>query len=73
MKEYVAPGSRRRSRKPRHLNLAEKISTVHRVLIKHENHEDIAKELRISKTVVSFLVNKAKKNPDFLEELMHQD
>ena len=47
----------------------EKISIVHKVLVLKEMQGEVAQEYRIKLYTVSRLVNKARKNPKFLQEL----
>ena len=51
------------------MSIEEKIHIIHEVLIEFKSHEDISRTHKISKRLVSFLVNKAKKNHNFLKEL----
>ena len=69
----MPPGCRRKSRKPHHPQLADKIRIVYRVLVKHEHQKEVAKEERLSNVVISNLVSKARRNPKFLVELLHRE
>ena len=55
--------------KSKRLSLKEKVGVIYAVLVEHEYQAYVAKQYRVKPTVVSVLVNKAKKNKKFLEEL----
>ena len=59
---------RRGLRKP--LSTSEKISIVHKALVLKEMQGEIAQEYGIKLYTVSRLVNKARKHPQFLQELL---
>ena len=67
------PIPQRRVRKPKRLTLQEKVDVVHRVLVSHEKHADVAKMYRVRSSVVGQLLSKAKKKPAFLGELVHKE
>ena len=48
------------------LSLNEKVGVIYAVLVEHEYQAFVAKQYRVKPTVVSVLVNKAKKNKNFL-------
>ena len=62
--------SRHRGRRRPALTVAEKIEIVHKVIVEYEYQQDVAKEFRVSRYVVQALVNKARKNKDFIDELV---
>ena len=51
--------------------MEEKIHIVHQVVVGHQMQTDVAKEHRVSSSVVCCLVRKAQKNKAFLQELVH--
>ena len=51
------------------MSVEEKISIIHEVLIEFKSHEDISRTHKISKQLISSLVNRARKNPNFIREL----
>ena len=67
------PAGSRHVIKHKRLSLDEKVAVVHAVLVQHLKHADVAKEHRVRTSVVSILVNKAKKKPTFLKELLYKD
>ena len=48
------------------LSLNEKVGVIYAVLVEHEYQAYVAKQYRVKPTVVSVLVNKVKKNKNFL-------
>ena len=66
-------GSRKRRLRRGMLTVKDKIDICHRVLIAFEHHKDLAKQYRVSPFVVCCIVNKAKKNPAFLETLHEEE
>ena len=66
------PPDKRYVSKHTKLSLKDKILAVHSVLIKHLKQADVAREYRVKTHVISSLVIKAKKNPNFLAELANQ-
>ena len=43
---------------------------MHQVFVCHEKHADVAKDHRVSPQVVAALVQKARKSPEFMREMM---
>ena len=68
--EPVAIRSRKMSKKRGPLRLFEKIQMVHQVLVQMEYQRDVAKEHRVSESVVSRLVSAAKRKKHMLAELL---
>ena len=68
--EHVPSGRRKRSRKRGVLTTADKIDITHRVVIKFEKQAEVAKEYRVTSQVVAAIIHKAKKNKNFLKELL---
>jgi hypothetical protein len=68
--QSVAINSRKRSKRRGPLTTSEKVDIVHRVLISYEKHAEIAKEYRVTPQVIAHLMMKAKKNQQFLLELI---
>ena len=52
------------------MSVSEKIEIVHKMLVNHEHLKEVAREHRIGPGVVFSLVNKARKNLSFIDELM---
>ena len=63
---------RRRRRKTRQLSLDQKLDVVHRALVGREAQMELAREFRVSQAVVSLLVTKVRKRPEFLRELVSE-
>ena len=61
---------RRRSAKP--LSLEQKLDIAHRAIVGGEVQMDLAKEFRVSQKVVSVLVNRVRKKPQFLRDLVFE-
>ena len=68
--EPVPVGRRKRSRKRGPLSIGNKIDIVYRMLINFEKQAEVAREFRVSPQVVAHLMMKAKKNKQFLQELI---
>jgi hypothetical protein len=68
--EPIAIGRRKRSRKRGPLSIGSKIDIVYRMLINFEKQAEVAREYRVSQFVVAHLMMKAKKNKQFLQELL---
>ena len=71
-KEPTPAGSRRRMKKRQPLTTGERISIVHQVLVGHEKHADVAKDFRVSPQVVSAIMQKARKSPEFMREMLER-
>ena len=69
-KDDTVLGSRKKGKKSCPLSVAKKIQIVHQVLIDNEFQKDVAKEHRIGIMTVNQLVNKAKKKPSFIQEII---
>ena len=52
------------------LTLTDKISIAYKVLIEYDKMEDVAKEFRITRTGVSNIVSKIKKNKAAFDEML---
>ena len=59
-----------KGRRVKQLNLDQKLEIVHRILVDGEAQKDLAKEFRLSQALVSILVGKVRKKPEFLAELI---
>ena len=68
--EEVPLGLKRRGRKPKTLGLNQKLEIVHRVLVGGESQSDLAKDFRVSQSLISNLVTKVRKKPELLRELI---
>ena len=68
--DNVPSGRRKRSRKRGVLTTADKIDITHRVIIEFEKQTEVAKEYRVTSQVVASIIHKAKKNKNFLKELL---
>jgi Trp operon repressor len=68
--QRVAINSRKRSKRRGPLTTSEKVDIVHRVLISYEMHAEVAREYRVTPQVIAHLMMKAKKNKQFLHELL---
>ena len=51
------------------VTLSEKIELVHKVICGYHTHEYVAREMKLSRSTVSELVRKVRKNPELLHEL----
>ena len=47
----------------------DKVNIIHDVLVMRESQKDTAKKFRVTAALVSFLVCKMKKKPDYLEDI----
>ena len=70
--DNTALSSRHRSKRRGPLTIAERIDIVHRVMIGHEKHSELAREHRVTAAVIGKVVIKAKKNPKFLKALLEK-
>ena len=68
--EMAPPAKRKRKQRSTYISVSDKIKIVHQVLVEHEMQHEVAQEFRISKQAVSRLVCRAKRNKNFLDELM---
>jgi len=71
--EYIEPTTascRKRGTKRAMLTVGQKVDIVHKVIHWRLPILDVAKEYRITKPYVSMLVNKAQRNPKFLEYMI---
>ena len=71
-KEPVPPDRRHSCRKGKPLTVHEKLDIAHKVLVENELRKDVAKEYRISYQVVNRIVDKVKKKPGWLTEIISQ-
>ena len=69
LEEQVPIPNRKKGKKRPILGTTEKIDIVHQAIVQLLPWKDIAKEHRVSVSSVSNLVTKAKKNPEFIEEV----
>ena len=51
------------------VTLSVKIELVHKVICGYHTHEYVAREMKLSRSTVSELVRKVRKNPELLHEL----
>ena len=56
--EEVPLGLKRRGRKPKTIGLNQKLDIVHRVLVGGESQSDLAKDYRVSQSLISNLITK---------------
>ena len=69
-KELVPEGSRRKSRRGQPIGANEKVEMVYKVVALKELQKDVARAHRVNASTVSQLVTKAKKNKNFIPELL---
>ena len=65
-------GGRHRSKRRGPLTITERIDIVHRVLIGHEKHAELAREHRVTAAVIGMVMTKARRNPKFLRALLEK-
>ena len=70
--DTTAIGNRYKSKRRGPLTISERDDITFRVLVKHEKHAEIAKELRVSTGVIAQVIFKAKKNARFLKALFEK-
>ena len=68
--EPVAAGLRCAVRKRKDLSPAEIAEIIHKLVVGYQLQADVTKEHRLKPILVSQLMNKAKKNPKFIHEIM---
>ena len=66
----VAIGLRRRRRTSKRFSLKEKLEVAHLVIVDGEIQKEVAKKYRVSAKVVSALINKIRRKPELLRELI---
>ena len=72
-KMEVPIGCRKRRRRRGTLTLANKVDIAHQVLVQLHMQKEVAKQYRVSQCVVSAIITKAKKSPDFLQALHEKE
>lgn len=68
----MPPGLRHRRRSTKPLSLEQKLDIAYRVIVSGELQIDLAKEFRVSQTVVSLLIRKVRKKPELLRDLISE-
>ena len=68
----IPPGRQRRLKKRGPLSLEDKVAIIYKIVIDKEKLKDVAKEFRISQSLASIYVKKAKDKPDMLAELQEK-
>ena len=66
----VAIGLRRRRRTSKRFSLEEKLEVAHEVIVEGEIQKEVAKKYRVSVKVVSALINKIRRKPELLRDLI---
>lgn len=59
-----------RKRKFFELKDGEKSDIIYRVIVKHESHEDVARQFNVAITTVGVLIKKAKDNRNYISEII---
>ena len=54
------------------MTVADKVNIVHKVIIQGHPNKDVAREYRVTASYVSTLVQKARKKPKFLSEMVQE-
>lgn len=71
--QLAYPSRKFRQRRSNELDTAEKTAVVHAALVELSDYDSIARRFRISKTLVSNLVKKAKANRTYFQDIQAKE
>ena len=70
--ESIATRKHKNRGKMGRITIGEKIELAHKVICGYHTHEYVAREMKISRSTVSELIRKIRKNPELLHELIEK-
>ena len=66
------PGHKYVKRRLHQLSLAEKVDICHEVIVEKMAYDDIARQHRVAKSLITYLMGRVRKNKDYIQDLKQE-